>query len=211
MIGYDYTVLIGDKKTDGSVRNWLNNDLVPSLTILHQAETWLYRRLRIREMLTTTTGTLAADAETIPLPDRYVAPRSLFFTGILAGEIKHRRIEEVEAAFAYDSDGNRVTGRPVAYAADATVLQLDCPADQDYPWRLRYYQQLASLSSDNPSNVLTGRAFNAFHAAAMGFACRWDKEDGAESWFQQAVAHVEEINVEDDQELAATEMAVQVI
>lgn len=211
MIGYGYTVLIADKTTNGSIKNWLNNDRVPSLTILHQAQVWLYRHLRIREMLSVATGTMSIGDDTIDLPDRYVSPRRLAFTGTEAAKIAHKRLEEVEAAFAYDADGARVPAKPTMYFADATVLQLDAPADKAYPWRFRYYGELAPLSSENETNVLTGRAFNALHAACMGWAVQWDKQDSADRWFQQAMAHVEELNVEDDMELEGTEMSVQVV
>lgn len=211
MIGYDYTVLIADKKTEGSIKHWLNNDLVPSITILHEAQVWLYRRLRIREMLATATGTMAIGEDTIALPDRYVAPRYLTFTGTEAAEIKRKRLEEIERTYAYDQNGDRVLAKPVMYYTDATALQLDCPADKAYAWRFIHYAELAPLTSDNPSNVLTGRGFLALRAAAMASAARWDKQDSVEGWIQEAMAHVMELNVEDDQEQAGTEMVMQVM
>lgn len=211
MIGLDYGVLIADKKTDGSIRSWLNNDLVPALAVLHRAEAFIYRRLRVREMLEVATGTIAEDAATIDLPARFLAPRHLAVTGTEAAEIRHRQLEEVERAFAYDADGNRVTGKPGIYCVRGDVLQLNCPADADYAYRFVHYAEPAALSSANPTNLLTGRAFNALFCAGMAYACEWAKEDGVNDWLLKASAEIADLNVESDQETAGMEMEVRVI
>lgn len=211
MIGYGYGVLIADKRTDGSIRSWLNNDLVPALTVLHRAEAFIYRRLRVREMLATATGTIAASDDTLSLPDRYLAPRYLGITGTEAMEIKRKPLEEVERAFAYDAAGALVAGKPTIYCAHASVLQFDCPADADYPYRFVHYAEPAPLTTDNPTNVLTDRAFNALFCVGMAYACEWAKEDGKDEWLIKAAAEIDTLNAEDDQEMAGIEMAVRVI
>ena len=54
----NYSDLVATKTTAGSIKQWLNHDGVPSTTILEEAEAWVYQRLRIRQMITSSAGTL---------------------------------------------------------------------------------------------------------------------------------------------------------
>lgn len=167
-----YSVLVGDKNTDGSIKQWVNNSLIPSAIILDLAEQYIYQSLRIREMVTLATGTIAADAETINLPERYRTPLSLWISGAEKGQIKHRLKEDVEAARPYDGDGNLVAERPKLFFADATAIRFQSKSDKEYPYRFWHYAALAPLSDSNQTNALTEKYADVLYAACE-FRANW--------------------------------------
>ena len=129
----DYTTLVGLRTVDGSIKAWLNNSTIPSETVLEEAEAYLWSRLRVREMLATTTGTLGSATETIVLPSDYLRMERLAFTGEWAQELDRADPGRLEAMYRWDENGTRLEGLPTAYASFGTILQLDSPADQAYP------------------------------------------------------------------------------
>jgi hypothetical protein len=196
-----YTVLVAAKSTDGSIKNFANSDTVPSTIILAEAEQWIARRLRVRQMLTATSGTMTASATAIDLPSDYVWPRRFAITGVNQGLIKKQTLETVEGAFSYDGSGNRVLGKPGMYYADATQAVFDQMADQAYPYRLNYFRQLPALSTATTTNFLTQRAPRLLRAA-----CLWAANDflkNAEErayWAKVAMDEIAELNIESDME-----------
>lgn len=205
-----YTILTGAKTVDGSIKQWVNDTLVPSATILSEAQEWIYRRLRVREMLTATTGTLATAADTIALPTGYVATKLLMFTEQHKAELRARDPKDVTLAFEWDN-ASRVREKPRWFYADGSNLQLDAPADQSYPWRHLYYRALDDLSSGSPTNFLTTKAQRLLRCACVALAVEW-KVKGTEEkayWMNLAMTEIAELNRESD--FAAQDIDMMVI
>lgn len=200
----DYNILVGSKNVDGSVQNWVNSNTVPATTIIKEAEAWIYRRLRVREMITAGTATLAEDADTVALSsfsgiNSFKAPIYLQITGVNQAMLTLREPWEIEASFTYDGSSNRVTGQPQWYYVDGANLQFETAADQDYPLRLVCYQSLAPLTQSNATNFLTNTAPDLLRCTCMMLAEEFlKKNDQKNYWAAQAERKVFELNEEFD-------------
>ena len=76
----NYHQLTADKATEGSIRNFVNQN-VPVAILIRQAEAFLYRRLRLRDQLTTVSGTIASGQSSVALPTDYLAAKQIKLTG----------------------------------------------------------------------------------------------------------------------------------
>jgi len=76
----NYHQLTADKSTEGSIRNFVNQN-VPVAILIRQAESFLYRRLRVRDQLKTVSGTIAANASSVTLPTDYLAAKQVKLIG----------------------------------------------------------------------------------------------------------------------------------
>ena len=212
-----YQTLIGDRSTEGSIRNWLANATVPATTIVHDAETWLWRRLRLREMLTVQSGvSLALNSDAHTLPSDYVQRRALTFVGDYKARARFVTVEDLEQRRDYTQSGSTVTiseGPPTHCAVYGTQLLFNVKADQAYPLRLVYYAQPADLSPSNPTNFLTGRGFLALKYACLAFAAEFLVRDQTEidRWLTKAAAEAMALIQEDETERYDEEGRVEVI
>lgn len=181
----EYEILIADKRTNGSIRNAINNDRIPAAWVVQEAEAFIYERLRVREMLTSTTGTLTTSGTAITLPARYRGWRDFRFTGTSVGHVRLKDPATVRAAYSYDSAGAFATGKPTMAYTFGTAAQFERGADQAYAWDLLYYQALPPLNSGTNSNtnVLTDRGLRMMHLACMAFANEWFKQDADKKHF----------------------------
>lgn len=202
----DYTQLVSDKRVDGSIKQWANNDLVPATTILAEAQQLIYRGgpgraapLRVSAMLTTATGVMSTSAAEIALPSsQYLKGRLLQITGTNQHKLTQKTPEFVEGCITYDADGNRETGLP-DYWFDADKIYFNVVPDQAYPYRFLHYQQLAPLSEAAPTNFLTERASYALRCACMAQVFTAYPRDDKERLFYlgQLDAAILKLNQED--------------
>ena len=70
----DYTTLVSDNTTNGSIKYWINYSRIDAAGILTDAQAWIYQRLRVRDMLQTADVTISSGASTAAFPSDY--PRS---------------------------------------------------------------------------------------------------------------------------------------
>lgn len=195
----DYSTLVAGKSVSGSIRNWLNNDLLPADDVLDDAESWLYRRLRVRQMLLAATGTLAAAASTITLPSDFIWPNQLVFTGQNHAVLKYEVLPNLVGRFIYDSTDALVTAKPSHFAIDATNIVLNSKADKAYTYRFDYFAQPAALSSANETNFLTSRGTRLLRLTCVAFANEWLKDENERQyWLALAMAEVEQWNRESE-------------
>lgn len=205
----DYTTLVADKNTDGSIKQWINWDKGPSTTIMEAAQGFIYRRLRVREMLSLATGTIALDASTLALPTRYLATYVLGLYGSTKREVVYLDPQHFEQRIAFDTDGSLFPGTPTFCTADATTMQFNHKADVAYTYRHWFYQGPAVLGPSNLTNFLTDRHPDMLLAAALYFAYLAIKDSGmADEQLQIAASAIERSNAEWDMEKEAvrTEM-----
>jgi len=206
----NYTALVAAKGTTGAIKTWVNRDNLDVETILTEAEQLIYDRLRVREMLASPqASTLTIGADTLALPARYLATRVFRFTGIYKKDLRRRLLEDVEAEFNYDSDGNRVNGEPTMYYATATTLQFDQPADVAYPYRWIFYQRPAPLSAGNATNFLTETKPSLLRAMCMAKAAEFLKDQKEKTyWLGVAGELIDAANAENDRELLDLDLRV---
>lgn len=177
----NYLDLIADRDTEGSIKYWVNHNLIPSAQIVAEAEQWIYQRLRVRQMLTTDTGTYGnSDNGTVALPSDYRAQNLLHFTGVnRLFPTFVPDIGEIHSKFVYDGDGNRTTGSPAFWGTDATDMVFDIFASTDitYNYTLLYYRNMPALSSTNLTNFLTDRYPALLRKTCMYKAYEFQEDD----------------------------------
>ena len=208
-----YTTLIGDKATEGSVRNWVNDALIPASQVIHEAEQFIYQRLRVREMIIEQTGTYgSSDSGVLTLDTAYRSPILLQFTGVNRVFPKHKLLDFVSTQFGYDSAGVRITGTPQYWATNATQIVFEVFADKTFNFQLLYHGSLAALAStSNETNFLTDRYPRLFRTILMGIAYEWQEDDKrAVQYLTKGEALIFETEVEKDLELTGADLAVQV-
>lgn len=211
---YTYSTLVADRDTAGSIKEWVNATDIPSTTILAEAEASIYRDLRVREMLTKSTGTLAAGASAIALSTfpRYRQTYLLKFTGeggtreILAEPLT---LPDVVEKIHWDANGDRVTGPPQFWATDADNIVFDLEADQSYSYWFWYYQALESLSVSNETNFLTDKYPSMLRSACLMFAAEWRKDSQERAYYERMLGGlILAASVDSDREMAGTQITI---
>lgn len=194
-----YNTLVADKSTDGSIKAWVDHDSIPAPLIVAEAEQYLWRRLRVRQQVSNTSGTISQGTDTLSLPSDYIATRLLSITDPDPAELEMRWPEEVERRRFYDGNGNLEEGRPLWFYADAASFVFTTQTDKAYNYRLLYFKQPAALSASNPTNFLTDRAFRAFLGALLSFAWEWLQDiERANRWIAVADNEILALNAEAD-------------
>lgn len=194
-----YHTLVADKGYPGSIQTWMDHDGVPSTLIVAMAEQWIYRRVRLREMLATHDGVIAEGADSVELPERYLEPKSLYLKGPYHGKVRHQLPEDIERYRSYDKAGDLIEGQPRFFYADGTHLQFEVRALEEMGFRLSFYRQPEALSAENPRNVLTEKGFRLLMAACMTFAHEWmEDERERERWAAMAMAEAQALQAESD-------------
>lgn len=199
----DYNTLIAGRQTVGSVSNWINATSVDAATVVGEGMQWIYQRARIRQMITSTTGTATASATSLTLPTTYRSPKHFQWTGTARGFPDYVPLEEVYASQSWDNNGVIVTGKPRKWSTDALLMVFDTATDVAYPFVFSYYQDLPALttSGTNTANIFTSRYPRLVRSALMfmGFEFLKDKTN-QDYWYKVALAEIDACNRDDDLE-----------
>lgn len=201
----DYAMLIGPADDDGSIKRWVSDDEVDAITILTEAQDWIYSRLRDWRMLSIdTTLTMSTSAETLTAPTDFIKPVSFNITGTDKGRLELFSPERIEKEWAYDSDGNLVTGKPGGFYMRGSTIQLNKKPDSAYTTRLLYYAKPADLGNSNTTNFLTDFYPRILRCACVAFAYEWKrKTDEKTYWLNIAAAEIEARHMQSDLDMAA--------
>lgn len=196
----DYTTLVADRDTAGSIKNWVSNSTIPSTTVLSEAEDWIYRRLRVRNMLAVDEGTMSTSNAYVALPTGFLASRSFWYSGTDKAELEHKTLTDIEAARTYDGAGVLASGKPNQFWVDGTNAYFSLTPDQAYSYRWWFYKQLDALSASNETNFLTDRHPRLLRCACLAFANEFMKQDGDKLyWLRLAEGEIEAVHREDDE------------
>lgn len=176
-----YTILTGNKDTEGSIKYWVRHSEVPSIYILERAQDAIYQILRVREMVTRTQGTIPLNATTLAMPADILEPIWLGRRGDYQGKIRLLDQEHFESRVGENPDDNNdvYPGTPSQATYDGTTFYFDAKADREYPYRLWYMRKPALLAaSANESNFLTNRYGNILEAMCKHYAFEHRGDDG---------------------------------
>lgn len=196
----DYTNLVASKSTDGSIQNWVNNDSFSATTVLSEAEDWIFRRLRVREMLAITVGNMVVGQDFIAVPNDFVASRSLYYSGTEKTEIRHRTLDDIESARSYDSSGNVSQGKPTTFYVDSANAFFPIAPNTTFPYRWRYYGQPTALGPSNTTNFLTNQSPRLLRCICLAMANEFLKQDSDKLyWLRLAEGEIETLHVADDE------------
>jgi|TARA_Y100000034_G_scaffold134891_1_gene204698 hypothetical protein len=202
-----YSNLTASKATLGSIKAWVNYAEIDADEVLLEAEQWIYKRLRIEDMIAITTGTMAIGTDTVSKPTRWRGTMSFTITGTDKASLKRKEAGEVENAFQYDGTSVRVNEKPTRYYGLASSFQLDSPPDKAYPYRIVHYAALAPLTSSNETNALTDAHPRLLRAACLMQANEILKNPEERAyWHAIAQDAVREANIEDDLNLMGAEL-----
>lgn len=177
----DYNTLISDKNTAGSIKNWVNDNSIDAPTVLEEVQAQIYSKLRVQEMITTTSVfTVAADLEAIDMPSgcldiinfRWLQPDLIIVEKVIVDEIYKRRL--------YNPDGTLVSDLPRWFALAGSKIQFAVQTDIQRTAFVAYFARPANLGPTNTTNFLTTNFPRLIRTFSMAFANEFKKE------FQQA-------------------------
>lgn len=176
----DYTQLIASDSTAGSIANWINHASAQAsaTSILEEAESLIYRKLRHWRMLAETTGVFSIGNDFITLPTRYLQDKTFFITGTNFQKLTRKLPEVVKLAYQYDGNGVRVNQQPLVFYNNATQFKFDSPSDLAYPYELMFFQQPEALGPSNLTNFLTVYYPRLMRCACMLGAAEFMKDIG---------------------------------
>lgn len=195
----NYTTLVADKDTEGSIKYFVRHAQVPSEFILERAQDVIYSMLRVREMTARTTGTIADGDTTLTMPTDCMEPIALYLGGSYHQPIRILDQEHFEDRVGLESDDTLYEGTPSECTYDATTFYFNVEADQAYYYRLWYVKKPALLSGGNPTNFLTTRYGHILEAMCKSYAYSHRENDGlAEQWLGKATGYIEKANQEHD-------------
>lgn len=177
----DFDTLTGSKSTEGSIKFLANHETLPVANILIEAQTYIYQRLRIQDMIATAEISGAIGDSFVALPTRFLSPIWLRLDGDGA-ELNY--VHEAVLDRFKDSDGNLYPGRFKQYAIINNRIEFDCEADDDFAGDICFYQQPAALATGaNNTNFLTDRFPSLLIDTCMAFA--WKARNRADMYQAQ--------------------------
>lgn len=205
----DWNSLTASSTSAGSISAWINHASIVQVapTIIEEAQSFIYRRLRHFKMLTPVNGVMTAGNtnDFITLPSDYLEDKLLYFTGTAYSKLTRKTLQEVINNYCYDGSGNRVQTQPSYYSNDQTNLKFESPVDQNYPYLLYYYQQPLALSATNTANFLTNTYQRLMRVACMTAASEFMKDAGQGAydrtyWEEMTIAEIDAAQRESDRQ-----------
>ena len=188
----NYTTLVADKSTSGSIKNWVNYDLIPSVDMLTEAEAWIYSTLRVREMEEVGSISISLAASTVTLPTGFRDPIAIKLNSDSEALTLVDRVRFDDEVAIYDSTGALPTGHPSYFTISGTNYQFDTVMDEAKSGTQRYYKTPDALSGSNETNFLTTKypALLRYVCSMIGYEHRkqWDEASRFEQRAANAIA-----------------------
>lgn len=169
----DYATLIADKDTPGSIKSWVNYSKPPVADIVLDTEAYIYQRLRVREMMFTSTVTISSGASTATLPTRWLDPIAVYLRDPFY-PLAHKTIGFILGARVYD-ESVLIEGIPNYYAVSDGTFQFDVKAEEALTLDVAYFASLVPLSTSS-TNFLTTRYPLLVRQACVAFAAWYMKD-----------------------------------
>ena len=165
--------------------------------LMRIAEPKIRRRVRVREMETTTQ--LVCNSRTTTLPTDYLALRALTLDSALGRDIQYLTPERIREAPIWNNQGGGLTDNTalaVSIEGNAITLAPAPSAGAPVTLDIVYFAQFASLSAGTDTNWLLTNAYDVYLWAVLFAAADWDEDDVLaekfERRFENAVLELEE-------------------
>lgn len=171
----DYSTLVAGKTTSGSLANWVNRSDLPTVTILAEAQAWVYQRLRVREMQERQVPfTFTTSGNSVALPSRFLDPISFIPYGY-SDPLPF--VEESQLGDVRDEDGNLYESTPSRWAIIGETAYVDTQPVETFSGVLHYFKQPADLAAtSNETNFITIRYPSLLRFACMAVAYQHMKD-----------------------------------
>ncbi len=189
-----YTQLVASNSTAGSIKNIVNRSDLPVEDILLDAQMEIFTRMRVREMRSVTTLSLAQGDLSVALPTGFLDPISIkdqYYSDLIQQDM-----DALLGMRATDGDGDPVEAEPVYYAIWDEKFQFDCAMNAALSFTLLYFKSPTLLSGSNETNFMTTRYPHLLRAAcrkhAEIFTKNYAARDRAEDDLQKFLALIEQ-------------------
>jgi hypothetical protein len=194
----DYTSLIASKTTAGSIKNWVNYDLVDVEVCLLEAQALIYQNLRCREMRSVASLSISVGDAYKALPTDFLDPNGQLKS--TKGEPFYLRTEaELTSMIVYDDDGNIESGLPQHFAIYDERINFDMKFDEARTLKWPYFKSPAVLAGGNPTNFLTNRYPHLLRTACLAMAADHMKDETEyRKHFEKLAAFIDRTNAESD-------------
>ena len=174
-----------------AVLSWLNRPELDSFALgelISLAEERIYRDVRCRQMVTTTTLQTVAGVDTVALPDRWLEGLSL-------------RIDTPRMPLAYltpealrNEYSSTYTGLPSVYTVEGSNIVLGPTPSQVYDIQTTYYQRFDPLETTN-TNALLSVAPSLYLFATLAESAPYLMDDPRiPLWESKYAAAVQQVN-----------------
>lgn len=194
----DYTTLVADETTQGSIKYWINYSRIDATGILSEAQAWIYQRIRLLQMIAEDDVSIASGASTASKPTGYLDPVHLAIPGYIHS-VPYRDPETFRAALGWDTSAELPEGTPTFWSDINDQMQFNTKADQAYTAKFVFFKQPDDLASDNLTNFLTNRYPTLLRRVCIMFAAEARKEyDLMDRHEARALRSIEEIKIEND-------------
>jgi hypothetical protein len=194
----NYTSLIADKDTAGSIKRWVNHATLDSVQVLEEAQALIFQNLRIRQMRAEFDDlSLSSGDSYIALPTGFLDP--IVLTDVTNGwQLDLRDEADLQAQRIYDT-AVLVESLPRYYAIFQERLQFECKYESAATLKLIGFKTPTLLSGSNTTNFLTDRYPHVLRVACMAMAYNFRNEDEREAKeLQKLAAFIQKTNAESD-------------
>lgn len=162
-----------------AIASWLVRDdlttQIPDFVAL--AESKINRDLRVREMITTATGTVTDSA--LAIPDDYI--EALMFVLDTANDLplEYRPISDSQFRVA-----GSTSGQPRWFSVVGDEFRFFPSPDGEYTYTLDYYAKVPALSSTNTTTWLLAKAPDLYLFAALAEAYAYLLEEDRQAYWE---------------------------
>lgn len=108
----NYTTLVADKSTTGSIASWVNYSKLQPTVIVDEAQALLWSLLRTREMLTDMRFTLAVGGSQIALPARFLDPIGDIQLTSVGTSLRHKDGNTIQRSRNYEETSGTLGADP---------------------------------------------------------------------------------------------------
>lgn len=202
----NYTTLVADATTEGSIKYAINYSRIDSAGILEEAQAWIYQHLRVRQMVASSDIAITSTATTATFPTGYLDPIHFCIPGYVS-KIRLKDAEWFRSHLGWDESAVMPEGVPSYWCDISTTIQLDTKADQAYTAKMVYFKKPDLLSVSNTTNWLTDRYPSLVRRACLMFAAEARKEyETMDRVEVRALQSIDEIKAESDLAMRGMEL-----
>lgn len=196
----DYASLIGTKGATGSIKTWVNSDVIEPATMVDEAADMIFQGLRHWQMISTHVGTIAAGATSFDVTSRFRETVSLEFTSPVNQKLTPQAPFQIEQQRYYVTTSGAIgTNLPSVYAIKGTQVEFPSAMDRAYVFRHVFFRDPPPLStaSGSTTNFVTATYPRMMRAACMAQSFEFlRKQDEKLYWMAIMEARISEANAE---------------